>query len=59
MDEFRAELDGCREIWFVSRPCASPDAISSLEDEYGQAGFAQRTGRGQPRDAGTYDDNVP
>jgi len=58
VDEFGAELGGNAQAREVPRPAAAADAAAGFENEDRTAGLRQLVGRGKPRSAGSYDDDV-
>jgi len=58
VDEFGTELDGRAQTREVARPAAAADAAAGFENEDRTAGPRQLVGRGKPRSAGSYDDDV-
>ena len=58
VDEFRAELDGRREIRLPSGPHAPPDAVARLEQQNRTARRDQLGRSGQPRGAGADHDDI-
>ena len=52
MNELRPELDRHRHAGDAQRFTAAAGPVSSLQDQYGDAGALERIRRGEPRRAG-------